>query len=130
MHGACYLLYFITIKYCMSTCSRPHMCTFLCMLMHGSPSVQLFEQGLRDFTWRTEESADFIENASALVCVHLHRNLDIVQTNCAEIMNITLSWSLAPLDVFAAREPHTPLVIEDMVAQQMYVACVSVCGAG
>ncbi len=82
---------------------------------------QLFEQGLQQYTWRTEESADFIETATALVCIDLHRNLDIVQTNCATIAENTLSWSNGTLDVFAARDQDTSYSIEELIAIQKYV---------
>ena len=83
--------------------------------------AQLFDQGLHEYTWRTEESADFIETATALVCVDLHLNLDIVQTNCNEIMQLTLGWSQGVLDVFAARQHSQSSVMQDLVESQLYV---------
>ena len=80
--------------------------------------LQLFEQGLHTYTWRTEESQDFIETANALVCVDLHRNLDIVQTDCQEIAVITTSWSLGTLDVFQAREESVSYTIEQLISEQ------------
>ncbi len=86
--------------------------------MHFFSVWQLFEQGLQQYTWRTEESADFIETATALVCVDLHRNLDIVQTNCATIAENTLSWSNGMLDVFTARDPDMSYSIEELISIQ------------
>ena len=79
---------------------------------------QLFEQGLHTYTWRTEESADFIETANALVCVDIHTNLDIVQTNCHEIAQITISWSNGVLDIFIAREPQRSYDIMELNSTQ------------
>jgi dynein heavy chain len=83
---------------------------------------QLFEQGLHDYTWRTVESADFIETATALVCVDLHLNLDAVQTNCQEIVQLTVSWSDCVLDVFAAQRSDVALPLENLHDRQLYVA--------
>ena len=88
--------------------TMPYICVF-----------QLFEQGLNTYTWRTEESADFIETANALVCVDLHTNLDVVQTNCQEIAIITTSWSQGTLDVFAARDAIISYTIEELIDEQM-----------
>ena len=81
---------------------------------------QLFDQGLGQFTWRTEEKADFIETATALVCVDLHRNLDVVQTNCHQVAEITLSWSKGVLDVFVARNPDMTYSINELISLQRY----------
>ena len=79
----------------------------------------MFQQGLNQYTWKTEESADFIETANALVCVDLHRNLDTVQTNCAAIAEMALSWSKAVFDVFTAREQNKSYTIQEMATLQM-----------
>ena len=68
---------------------------------------QLFEEGLSSYTWQTEESADFIEIATSLVCMDVHRNLDIVQTNNMDIIDITKSWCKQSLDIFSSRNPQT-----------------------
>lgn len=66
---------------------------------------QLLGQGLHAFTWKTVESADFVEHASYLVCDDLHRNLGVVQSNFREICNIAASWSdNGLLDVFSPRD--------------------------
>ena len=70
------------------------------------------------YTWRTEESADFIETATALVCADLHQNLHTVHTNCLEIMELMKSWSEGQLDIFAARDPLRSYTIEELVEQQ------------
>ena len=82
--------------------------------------LQLFEQGLHQYTWRTAESADFIETATALVCHELHTHLDTVQTNCHEIAMITLGWSTgaSPLDVFAARVAGHTYTIDQLIEMQ------------
>ncbi|ELU01785.1 hypothetical protein CAPTEDRAFT_107782 [Capitella teleta] len=79
----------------------------------------LFEQGLHEYTWRTVESADFIETAAALVCVDLHLNLDIVQTNCQEITQLTLAWSKNILDVFAAQRSEEVLSLDTLCGKQL-----------
>jgi dynein heavy chain len=84
-------------------------------------NLQLFQLGLDQFTWKTEESADFIETANALVCTDLHHNLDIVQTNCTEIMDITVAWSRGVLDIFIARESKKSYDIKELVNIQKYV---------
>ena len=55
--------------------------------------MQLLEQGLTEYTWKSPEAADFIERASFLVCDDVHHNLDVVQTNFKEICNIADQWS-------------------------------------
>ncbi|XP_033641711.1 dynein beta chain, flagellar outer arm-like [Asterias rubens] len=66
----------------------------------------LLEQGLTHYTWKTTESADFIELASSLVGADLHRTLAIVQSNCQEMVDLAQSWSSGYLDVFACRDPN------------------------
>ena len=57
------------------------------------------------YTWKTVESADFVEHASYLVCDDLHRNLGVVQSNFREICNVAASWSEnGQLDVFSPRD--------------------------
>lgn len=79
---------------------------------------QLFEQGLAQYTWKMKESADFIEQAMALVCVDVHQNLDIVQTNCHEIAEITISWSSGTLDVFMGRVQNQSYSMEELLDMQ------------
>ena len=79
---------------------------------------QLFDQGLKDFTWKMKESVDFIEQAMALVCVDVHQNLDIVQTNSHEIAEITISWSKGTLDVFSARQAGLSYSMEELLGMQ------------
>ena len=55
------------------------------------------------------------------MCVDLHRNLDIVQTNCHEIAFTTQSWSLGSLDVFQGREEHVSYTMQQLVTEQAYV---------
>ncbi|XP_052258855.1 uncharacterized protein LOC127863384 isoform X2 [Dreissena polymorpha] len=78
----------------------------------------LFEQGLQEFTWKMKESADFIEQAMALVCVDVHQNLDIVQTNSHEIAEITISWSKGTLDVFSGRDAGMSYSMEELLGMQ------------
>jgi putative effector of murein hydrolase len=80
--------------------------------------LQLFEQGLSTYTWRNEESSDFIEEATALVSLDVHRNLDIIQTNCREIMEIAVSWSKGTLDVFAARDAESSYLMNELIITQ------------
>nr|XP_022320176.1 dynein beta chain, flagellar outer arm-like isoform X6 [Crassostrea virginica] len=81
----------------------------------------LFEQGLQQYTWRMRESADFIEQAMSLVCVDVHQNLDIVQTNCHEIAGITISWSLGSLDVFTSRDQEKSYSMEELLGMQKHL---------
>lgn len=46
--------------------------------------------------------------------------MDIVQTNCMEIIQLTQAWSDEILDVFTAREPLTSYTMEDLVVRQKY----------
>ncbi|XP_053409232.1 uncharacterized protein LOC123561373 isoform X4 [Mercenaria mercenaria] len=78
----------------------------------------LFEQGLQEYTWKMKESADFIEQAMALVCLDVHQNLDIVQTNSHEIAEITISWSKGTLDVFSARDSGLSYSMEELLGMQ------------
>ncbi len=73
------------------------------MLFCVSTLFQLFELGLHQYTWRTEESSDFIESANALVCLDLHRSVDLIQAHCATIKDLAAAWSDCVLDVFSAR---------------------------
>ena len=58
------------------------------------------------YTWKTVESADFVEHASYLVCDDLHYNLGIIQSNFREICSIAASWSESGhMDVFSLRDP-------------------------
>ncbi|XP_022099208.1 dynein beta chain, ciliary-like [Acanthaster planci] len=78
----------------------------------------LLEQGLSHYTWKTTESADFIELASALVGADLHRTLAIVQSNCQEMVDIAQSWSSGTLDVFACRDPDASYHMVRLLAWQ------------
>ncbi|XP_033103095.1 dynein heavy chain 9, axonemal-like [Anneissia japonica] len=79
----------------------------------------LFDQGLNHYTWNMTESADFIELASSLVSLDLHRTLAIIQTNCQEIVDITQCWSLAGLDVFTSRDNDTSYSMNDLIEWQI-----------
>ncbi|XP_069115919.1 uncharacterized protein [Argopecten irradians] len=78
----------------------------------------LFEQGLQQYAWKMKESADFIEQAMALVCLDVHQNLDTVQTNCHEIAEITISWSAGTLDVFSGRAMDASYSMEELLDMQ------------
>ncbi|KAL5020323.1 hypothetical protein ScPMuIL_003215 [Solemya velum] len=78
----------------------------------------LFELGLQQYTWKMKESTDFIEQAMALVCVDVHQNLDIVQTNSHDVAEITISWSLGTLDVFSARDQGCSYSMEELLELQ------------
>lgn len=67
-----------------------------------------------------KESTDFIEQAMALVCVDVHQNLDIVQTNSHDVAEITISWSLGTLDVFSARDQGCSYSMEELLELQRY----------
>ncbi|KAK6172547.1 hypothetical protein SNE40_016179 [Patella caerulea] len=82
----------------------------------------LFEQGLQDYTWKMKESTDFIETAMSLVCLDVHQNLDIVQTNCHDIVEITISWAKNTLDVFRARDPQMSYPMEELLEMQSQLA--------
>ncbi|KAH9514965.1 hypothetical protein Btru_021540, partial [Bulinus truncatus] len=76
----------------------------------------LLEQGLHHLTWKMKESADFIEMAYATVCLDVHQNLDVVQTNCREIIEMTHSWSKEILDVFSARDETRSYLMDELLA--------------
>ena len=79
---------------------------------------QLLQQGLQHYTWRMKESADFIESAMSLVCLDVHQNLDIVQTNCHDIAAMTISWSQGILDVFSSRQLNMSYSMEELLEMQ------------
>ncbi|KAK2190790.1 hypothetical protein NP493_68g02015 [Ridgeia piscesae] len=93
----------------------------------NSEELRLFEEGLSSYTWKTQESADFIEMANAIVNVVLHTNLDIVQTNCHEITEITMSWSSGQHDVFSIRDHSRSYSIDELILMQRYVIEVVIC---
>lgn len=73
-------------------------------------------------TWKTVESADFVEHASYLVCDDLHHNLGVVQSNFREICNITASWSdNGQLDVFSPRDSGKSFSMEQLQDQHRFV---------
>ncbi|XP_055866060.1 uncharacterized protein LOC106055129 isoform X2 [Biomphalaria glabrata] len=76
---------------------------------------KLLEQGLHQLTWKMKESADFIEIAYSTVCLDIHQNLDIVQTNCREIIQMTHSWSKEILDVFSARDETRSYMMDELL---------------
>ncbi|CAH1797693.1 unnamed protein product [Owenia fusiformis] len=78
----------------------------------------LFEEGLNHYTWKTKESADFIEISTSLVCLDVHQNLDVVQTNCHDVAEITISWSQGMLDVFSSRQSDQSYSMENLVSMQ------------
>ena len=65
---------------------------------------QLFAEGLQTYTWRLDESADFIEQVNVLIIHELAYILDILQSNTCEITELTDSWSHGTLDVFMLHE--------------------------
>ncbi|KAI0240668.1 hypothetical protein LSAT2_008579 [Lamellibrachia satsuma] len=81
----------------------------------------LFEEGLNSYTWKTQESADFIEMANAIVNIDLHTNLDIVQTNCNEITEITMSWSSGQHDIFGIRDHSTSYSVDELIMMQRHL---------
>eukprot|EP00057_Strongylocentrotus_purpuratus_P006394 XP_011660868.1 PREDICTED: dynein beta chain, flagellar outer arm [Strongylocentrotus purpuratus] len=78
----------------------------------------LLEQGLSHYTWKTTESADFIELASSLVGADLHRTLAIVQSNCQEMVEITQKWSSGALDVYECRAPIVSYSMDKLLEWQ------------
>ena len=76
---------------------------------------QLLNQGLHEYSWKTVESADFVEHASFLVCDDVHYNLGIVQNNYKEICNIANSWSSGDqLDVFMSRKASSSYSMDEL----------------
>lgn len=70
------------------------------------------------YTWKTVESADFVEHASYLVCDDLHRNLSVVQSNFREICNVAASWSEnGQLDVFSPRDSSKSFSMDKLQEQ-------------
>ena len=66
------------------------------------------------YTWKLDESADFIERASVLVNEELAVCLDSLQSNCTEITGIASGWSRGSLDVFSEHQPNTCYAIEEL----------------
>ncbi|XP_071959570.1 uncharacterized protein [Antedon mediterranea] len=79
----------------------------------------LFDQGLNHYTWQMTESADFIELASSLVSLDLHRTLAVIQTNCQEMVDITQCWTSAGLDVFTSRDPEKSYSMDKLIKWQI-----------
>ena len=50
-----------------------------------------------NYTWQTLESADYIEVVNSVVNHDLHKNLDLVQTNCSEIIKVVMSGNCSYL---------------------------------
>lgn len=65
-----------------------------------------------------KESVDFIESAMSLVCLDLHQHLDLVQSNCHEVAEITIAWSKGTLDIFRATDPNMSYSIEELLTMQ------------
>ena len=81
-------------------------------------TYQLLGQGLHVYTWKTVESADFVEHASYLVCDDLHRNLGVIQSNFREICNIAALWSEnGQLDVFTPRDSSKSFSMDKLQEQ-------------
>lgn len=68
------------------------------------------------YTWKLDESADFIERASVLVNEELAVCLDSLQSNCSEITTIASGWSRGPLDVFSEHQDNACYSIEQLKA--------------
>lgn len=68
-----------------------------------------------------KESVDFIESAMSLVCLDAHQNLDIVQTNCRDIVDMSMSWSKETLDIFGARDKTRSYSMDELVLMHKYV---------
>lgn len=74
------------------------------------------------YTWKTVESADFVEHASFLVCDDLHRNLGVVQSNFREVCNIAAQWSEnGQLDVFSPRDSSKSFSMDKLQEQHRSV---------
>lgn len=83
---------------------------------------ELLGQGLHVYTWKTVESADFVEHASYLVCDDLHHNLGVIQSNFREICNIAASWSESGhLDVFSLRDPKMSFSMDQLQDQHSMI---------
>ncbi|XP_020627063.1 dynein beta chain, flagellar outer arm-like isoform X2 [Orbicella faveolata] len=83
---------------------------------------ELLGQGLHVYTWKTVESADFVEHASYLVCDDLHRNLGVVQSNFREICNVAASWSEnGQLDVFSPRDSSKSFSMDKLQEQHRMI---------
>ena len=79
------------------------------------------EQGVHQYTWKTVESADFVEHLCSLVCEDVHKNLCVVQNNYREINNIVTSWSQDTyLDAFSSREKVRSYSIEELNVLHRY----------
>jgi hypothetical protein len=75
------------------------------------------QAGLNDYTWNSVELSDYIEKAHSLICTDLYQNLELVQTNFAELKKIVTGWTQIDSDVFSTRtsgEMHNAKRIADI----------------
>ncbi|PAA93228.1 hypothetical protein BOX15_Mlig011306g2 [Macrostomum lignano] len=78
---------------------------FFLLQSHVLDAQQLFRQGCSAYTWKLEESADFVERSHVLVLELLAKTLRTLKSNCDEIRSIADAWTSGVLDIFQGREP-------------------------
>ncbi|XP_039611018.1 dynein beta chain, flagellar outer arm-like [Polypterus senegalus] len=83
-----------------------------------STAQTLLQSGLSIYTWNTESSADFIEQASSLICTDLYFTFSTVRNNCLEILTLSNSWSQGRLDIFCSRSTREPASMEELLQEQ------------
>uniref|UniRef100_W5M8M7 Uncharacterized protein n=1 Tax=Lepisosteus oculatus TaxID=7918 RepID=W5M8M7_LEPOC len=89
-------------------------------LLEGSlvAAQELLRSGLSSYTWSTEETADFVELATSLVCSQLYSAFSAVRNNCNEIGRRASAWSRGCLDVFSNREAKRIYSVQELLQQQ------------
>lgn len=81
---------------------------------------RILDDGLHSYTWRTVQSADYIEDATSLVCHQFHDVLDIVESNYETVLEITTSWLKLTLDIFNEREAEA-FRVDYLVTKQLQI---------
>ncbi|XP_058857324.1 dynein beta chain, ciliary-like isoform X3 [Acipenser ruthenus] len=79
---------------------------------------ELLQSGLTVYTWSMEESADFIELATSLVCSDLYMTFSTLRSNCREILDLSSAWSNGKLDIFTSRDTKRTYSMEELIQEQ------------
>ncbi|XP_041092529.1 dynein beta chain, flagellar outer arm-like [Polyodon spathula] len=83
-----------------------------------SAAEELLQSGLTVHTWSMEESVDFIELATSLVCSDLYMTFSSLRSNCREILDRSSAWSNGNLDIFSSRDTQRTYSMEELIQEQ------------
>ncbi|XP_066552369.1 uncharacterized protein LOC136718518 [Amia ocellicauda] len=78
---------------------------------------ELLKTGLSVYTWTTEETADFIELATTLVCSELYSTFATVRNNYKEIAHLSNAWSTGCLDMFSGAGAGRTYSVEEFLQE-------------